>query len=123
MNHVKDVILEPNPKTVYGVPIPKMEGLSKCRDWRCSPSECHLTNIDLVLDHRKALKPTWKDGQMSREVHKTIVKKVVDKVTSTVENTPPTKEKIDIYMTYSKEKLNKLVQVKSAPSIITLVLF
>ena len=71
---------------------------------------------------KEALKPTWKDGQMSREVHKTIVKKVVDKVTSTVENTPPTKEKIDIYMTYSKEKLNKLVQVKSAPSI-TLVLF
>jgi hypothetical protein len=72
---------------------------------------------------KEALKPTWKDGQMSREVHKTIVKKVVDKVTSTVENTPPTKEKIDIYMTYSKEKLNKLVQVKSAPSIITLLLF
>lgn len=59
---------------------------------------------------KEALKPTWKDGQMSREVHKTIVKKVVDKVTSTVENTPPTKEKIDVYMTYSKEKLNKLVQ-------------
>lgn len=59
---------------------------------------------------KEALKPTWKEGQMSREIHKTIVKKVVDKVTSTVENTPPTKEKIDIYMTYSKEKLNKLVQ-------------
>ena len=26
MNHVKDVMLEPNPKTVYGGPIPKMEG-------------------------------------------------------------------------------------------------
>nr|CAB3482062.1 unnamed protein product [Digitaria exilis] len=59
---------------------------------------------------KEALKPTWKEGQMSREAHKTIVKKVVDKVTSTVENTPPTKEKIEIYMSYSKEKLNKLVQ-------------
>ncbi|XP_062191877.1 zinc finger CCCH domain-containing protein 55-like [Phragmites australis] len=59
---------------------------------------------------KEALKPTWKEGQLSREVHKTIVKKVVDKVISTVENTPPTKEKIDIYMSYSKEKLNKLVQ-------------
>ncbi|CAL5009903.1 unnamed protein product [Urochloa decumbens] len=59
---------------------------------------------------KEALKPTWKEGQMSREVHKTIVKKVVDKVTSTVENTPPTKEKIEIYMSYSKDKLNKLVQ-------------
>ena len=54
MNHVKDVMLEPNPKTVYGGPIPKMEELSKCRDGRCSPSECHLTNTDLVLDHRQA---------------------------------------------------------------------
>ena len=26
MDHVKDVMLEPNPKTVYGGPIPKMEG-------------------------------------------------------------------------------------------------
>lgn len=60
---------------------------------------------------KEALKPTWKEGQMSREVHKTIVKKVVDKVTSTVENTPPTKEKIDMYMSFSKDKLNKLVQV------------
>uniref|UniRef100_A0ACD6AJ92 Uncharacterized protein n=1 Tax=Avena sativa TaxID=4498 RepID=A0ACD6AJ92_AVESA len=59
---------------------------------------------------KETLKPTWKEGQMTREVHKTIVKKVVDKVTSTVENTPQTKEKIDIYMSYSKEKLGKLVQ-------------
>ncbi|KAL5232405.1 hypothetical protein ABZP36_031181 [Zizania latifolia] len=59
---------------------------------------------------KEALKPTWKEGQLSRELHKTIVKKVVDKVTSTVENTPQTKERIDIYMSYSKEKLNKLVQ-------------
>ena len=26
----KDMMLEPNPKMVYGGPIPKMEGLSKC---------------------------------------------------------------------------------------------
>ncbi|KAL5221688.1 hypothetical protein ABZP36_026401 [Zizania latifolia] len=66
-----------------------------------------LALADFVKD---ALKPTWKEGQLSRELHKTIVKKVVDKVTSTVENTPQTKEKIDIYMSYSREKLNKLVQ-------------
>ena len=35
MHHVKDVMLEPNPKTVYGGSIPKMEGLSKCYDLRC----------------------------------------------------------------------------------------
>ncbi|XP_037448574.1 zinc finger CCCH domain-containing protein 55-like isoform X2 [Triticum dicoccoides] len=66
-----------------------------------------LALADFVKD---VLKPTWKEGQLTREVHKTIVKKVVDKVTSTVENTPPTKEKIDVYMSYSKEKLSKLVQ-------------
>ena len=54
MNHVKDMMLKLNPKTVYGVPIPKMEGLSKCRDGRYSPSKCHLTNTDLVLDPRQA---------------------------------------------------------------------
>ena len=38
-----------------GGPIPKMEGLSKCRDRRYSPSECRLTNTNLVLDLRQAL--------------------------------------------------------------------
>lgn len=40
--------MEPNPKMVYGGAIPKMEGLSMCRDGRCSPSECRLTNTNLV---------------------------------------------------------------------------
>ena len=30
MNHVKDVMVEPNPKTAFDGSIPKMEGLSKC---------------------------------------------------------------------------------------------
>ena len=34
--------------------IQKMEGLSKCQDGRCSPSECRLTNTNLVLDPRQA---------------------------------------------------------------------
>ena len=55
MNHVKDVMLEPNLKTVYGGPIPKMEGLSKYRDGRYAPSEGRLTNTNLVLDPRQAL--------------------------------------------------------------------
>jgi hypothetical protein len=54
MNHVKDGMLELNPMTVFGGPIPKMEGLSKCQNGRCSPSECHLTNTNLVLDPRQA---------------------------------------------------------------------
>jgi hypothetical protein len=49
MHHVKDEMLEPNPETVLGEPILKMEGLSKCRDGRFSPSECHLSNTNLSV--------------------------------------------------------------------------
>ena len=56
MHHVKDMMLEPNPKMEFGESIQKTEGLSKCRDGRCSPSECHITNTDLVLDPRQAPK-------------------------------------------------------------------
>jgi hypothetical protein len=41
--------VEPNLKMVFGGFIPKMEGLSKCRDGRCSPSECHLSNTNLSV--------------------------------------------------------------------------
>lgn len=65
--------------------------------------------VDFVKD---ALKPNWKEGQLSREAHKTIVKKVVEKVTGAMQsqNIPHTQEKIDIYMSHSKPKLSKLVQ-------------
>ncbi|XP_068648182.1 zinc finger CCCH domain-containing protein 38-like isoform X2 [Aristolochia californica] len=66
----------------------------------------------LVEFVKEMLKPTWKEGHMSKEAHKTIVKKVVDKVTSSVRvpNVPQTQEKIDSYLSHSKPKLSKLVQ-------------
>ncbi|XP_043715294.1 zinc finger CCCH domain-containing protein 55-like [Telopea speciosissima] len=66
----------------------------------------------LVEFVKEILKPTWKEGQMSKEAHKTIVKKVVDKVTGTIQgvHVPQTQEKIDQYLSYSKPKLTKLVQ-------------
>jgi hypothetical protein len=54
MHHVKDEMLKPNLKTVFGGPIPKMEGLNKCRVGRCSPSECHLSITNPVFDLRQA---------------------------------------------------------------------
>ncbi|XP_020683869.2 zinc finger CCCH domain-containing protein 55-like [Dendrobium catenatum] len=65
--------------------------------------------VELVKD---MLKPTWKEGQLSKEAHNTIVKKVVDKVTGSVQghNAPQTQEKIDLYISNSKAKLSKLVQ-------------
>uniref|UniRef100_A0A5B7CBI3 Putative zinc finger CCCH domain-containing protein 55 n=1 Tax=Davidia involucrata TaxID=16924 RepID=A0A5B7CBI3_DAVIN len=74
--------------------------------------EMRLFKVALVEFVKEILKPTWKEGQMSREVHKTIVKKVVDKVTSTTQgiHIPKTQDKIDQYLSYSKPKLTKLVQ-------------
>ncbi|XP_072954069.1 zinc finger CCCH domain-containing protein 55-like [Typha angustifolia] len=65
--------------------------------------------IEFVKD---ILKPAWKEGHLSKEAHKTIVKKVVEKVTGAMQgpNIPQTQEKIDAYLSYSKAKLNKLVQ-------------
>ena len=56
MHHMKDVMLEPKPKMEFGESFQKTEGLSKYRDGRCSPNECHLTNTDLVLDPKQAPK-------------------------------------------------------------------
>ncbi|GMI99363.1 hypothetical protein HRI_003605600 [Hibiscus trionum] len=58
------------------------------------------------------LKPTWKEGQIGKEAYKNIVKKVVDKVITTVQGTniPQTPEKVDQYLSISKLKLDKLVQ-------------
>ncbi|KAM0943810.1 putative transcription factor C3H family [Dioscorea sansibarensis] len=65
--------------------------------------------VDLVKD---LLKPAWKNGNLSRETHKTIVKKVVDKVISSINgpDIPQTKEMVDIYLLESKSNIGKLVQ-------------
>ncbi|KAI3974371.1 hypothetical protein MKX01_031040 [Papaver californicum] len=76
------------------------------------PKGMRMFKFALVQFVKEILKPTWKEGQMSKEAHKTIVKKVVDKVTSTIQaaQIPQTQEKIDQYLSYSKPKLTKLVQ-------------
>lgn len=66
----------------------------------------------LVEFVKELLKPRWKEGQIGKDAYKTIVKKVVDKVTGTLQgaNIPQTQEKIDHYLSSSKPKLTKLVQ-------------
>ncbi|KAI3751832.1 hypothetical protein L2E82_22923 [Cichorium intybus] len=66
----------------------------------------------LVEFVKEVLKPKWKEGRMTREVYKTVVKKVVEKVTSTIHGThvPTTETKIDQYLTRSKPKIMKLVE-------------
>ncbi|KAM0952263.1 putative transcription factor C3H family [Dioscorea sansibarensis] len=66
--------------------------------------------VEFVKDQ---LKPTWKEGHLSREAHKAIVKKVVEKVIDSVKgpNFPQTQHKINQYMEHSKSKLTKLVHL------------
>nr|GEV51846.1 zinc finger CCCH domain-containing protein 38-like [Tanacetum cinerariifolium] len=68
--------------------------------------------VALVEFAKEILKPKWKEGKLSRDVHKTVVKKVVDKVTSTIQGNqiPRTQAKIEQYLAYSKPKITKLVE-------------
>ncbi|KAH9308174.1 hypothetical protein KI387_036085, partial [Taxus chinensis] len=61
---------------------------------------------------KEELKPTWREGHMSKEAFKTIVKKVVDKVAGSFQShqIPKTQERIDHYLASSRPKLTKLVQ-------------
>ncbi|KAJ0248760.1 hypothetical protein HA466_0158160 [Hirschfeldia incana] len=61
-----------------------------------------------VKDH---LKPSWRQGNMSKEAFKIIVKRAVDKVSNSMEGrrVPKSKAKIDKYIDSSRDKLTKLV--------------
>ncbi|XP_006649632.1 nuclear receptor coactivator 6-like isoform X2 [Oryza brachyantha] len=60
---------------------------------------------------KEVLKPSWRQGNISREAFKTIVKKTVDKVSSAVPNNhiPKTPAKIKQYVQSSQKKVTKLV--------------
>lgn len=74
--------------------------------------ETRLFKNALIEFVKEILKPTWKEGRMSREVHKTVVKKVVDKVTSSIQadHIPKTQDRIEQYLSHCKSKITKLVQ-------------
>lgn len=61
---------------------------------------------------KEVLKPTWREGRMSRDAFKTIVKKAVDKVTGSLpsHHVPKSQEKVDQFMASSRSKVSKLVQ-------------
>lgn len=71
-----------------------------------------LFRSDLAEFVKDVLKPTWREGQMSKEAFKTIVKKVVDKVAGSLQShqIPKSQEKIDQFLEASRQKLTKLVQ-------------
>lgn len=61
---------------------------------------------------KEALKPAWKEGNMSKEAFKSVVKKVVDKVVGSLQahQIPKSQENVDQYMAQSQAKIAKLVQ-------------
>ncbi|KAJ6728560.1 PROTEIN FRIGIDA-ESSENTIAL 1 [Salix koriyanagi] len=65
--------------------------------------------IDFVKD---MLKPTWREGHLSKDAHNTIVKKTVEKVLSTLQphQIPATVESIKQYLSSSQPKMAKLVE-------------
>jgi hypothetical protein len=62
---------------------------------------------------KEVLKPSWRQGNMSKEAFKTIVKKTVDKVSGAMKShqIPKSQAKIDQYIDSSQRKLTKLVMV------------
>ncbi|KAK1420109.1 hypothetical protein QVD17_21445 [Tagetes erecta] len=61
---------------------------------------------------KEIVKPTWRDGKLSKDAHKMIVKKTVDKVLTSLppEHVPSIEESIDMYLASSQPKLVKLVE-------------
>uniref|UniRef100_A0A0A9FBB5 C3H1-type domain-containing protein n=1 Tax=Arundo donax TaxID=35708 RepID=A0A0A9FBB5_ARUDO len=66
-----------------------------------------------LAEHIKELiKPFWKEGNLSKDAHKRVVKKSVDKVLVSIEphQVPTTEELITNYITASGSKIEKLVK-------------
>ncbi len=74
---------------------------------------------------KDVLKPTWREGHMSKEAFKTIAKRAVDKVLGALQphQIPKTAEKVDTYMSCSRPKILKLVQVSAFNNLSSLALF
>ncbi|KAH6799126.1 hypothetical protein C2S51_035610 [Perilla frutescens var. frutescens] len=67
--------------------------------------------ISIAAFVKEVLKPSWRQGNMSKEAFKTIVKKTVDKVSGAMKShqIPKSQAKINHYIDSSRGKLTKLV--------------
>ncbi|KAI3454804.1 hypothetical protein Pfo_011467 [Paulownia fortunei] len=70
-----------------------------------------LFKISIATFVKEVLKPSWRQGNMSKEAFKTIVKKTVDKVSGAMKShqIPKSQAKINHYIDSSRGKLTKLV--------------
>lgn len=93
------------------IEIDQVKGTSKSKKSKDSRS-MKLFRSALAEFVKEALKPSWREGHMSKEAFKTIVKKAVDKVAGAMQShqIPKTRGRIDQYVASSERKLTKLVQ-------------
>ncbi|KAF8037378.1 hypothetical protein BT93_B0323 [Corymbia citriodora subsp. variegata] len=86
----------------------KSPGKSKKRKDSRSMKLFKIALADFV---KEVLRPSWRQGNMSKEAFKTIVKKTVDKVTGAMKShhIPKSQAKINHYIDSSQRKLTKLV--------------
>lgn len=77
-----------------------------------------LFKIALADFAKEVLKPSWRQGNLSKEAFKTIVKKTVDKVAGAVpsHHVPKSQSRINQYVESSQRKLTKLVMVCTSHS-------
>ncbi|XP_073295485.1 uncharacterized protein [Primulina huaijiensis] len=70
-----------------------------------------LFKVSIANFVKEFLKPSWRQGSMSKEAFKTIVKKTVDKVSSAMKShkIPKSQAKINHYIDSSRGKLTKLI--------------
>ncbi|ESQ31835.1 hypothetical protein EUTSA_v10004428mg [Eutrema salsugineum] len=98
-----------NPKANNNVRMgKKSRGDSKEKD---SSRSMKLFQVELTKFVKGLLKPSWRQGNMSKEAFKTIVKRTVEKVSKSMEGrrVPKSRVKIDRYINTSQHKLTKLV--------------
>lgn len=76
-------------------------------------SSTKLFKVAIADFVKEMLKPSWRQGNMSKEAFKTIVKKTVDKVSGAIKShqIPKSQAKINQYIDSSQRKLTKLVMV------------
>ncbi|XP_039060095.1 protein FRIGIDA-ESSENTIAL 1-like isoform X2 [Hibiscus syriacus] len=69
----------------------------------------HAALVHLI---KELLKPTWREGRLSKDAHNTIVKKAVDKVLGSIQphQVPTTFESVEHYLSLSQPKIARLVE-------------
>ncbi|GMI95233.1 hypothetical protein HRI_003192600 [Hibiscus trionum] len=92
------------------IEIDQIKSPGKSKKSKDSRSMKHF-KVALARFVKELLKPSWRQGNMSNEVFKTIVKKTVDKVSGAMKShhIPKSRAKIDRYIESSQQKLTKLV--------------